>query len=146
MMLGGLDEDIDDKFEETQDEENGDEGGGNCGNEQQPPPPPSGHDSDLDKIEGRMEDTPLIDMEPDVEEAGELKPALGTESTPALGQDDGKPNKPKLAGGSENPQLSNGREHAARDRISGFHERKTKRGGGGKVLGGGSGGTAGFIA
>lgn len=132
MMIGGTDNDLEDDFEELPDEDNADEGGGSCGSDQPPPPPPD-YDLDLDEIDGRMEDTPLLEM--DAEEDGEAtKPPLEV------------PKKPKLASGGEEPQLSGGREHAGRDRISGFHQRETRKAGGGQLLGGGGGGSAGFIA
>jgi len=108
MMIGGTDNDLEDDFEELPDEDNADEGGGSCGSDQPPPPPPD-YDLDLDEIDGRMEDTPLLEM--DAEEDGEA-------TNPSLEV----PKKPKLASGGEEPQLSGGREHAGRDRISGFHQ------------------------
>ena len=143
MMLGGTDDDDgEDDFEEMQKQEDDNiEGGGGCNKQSQPPPP----DLDLGEIEGKMDDTPLLEMESE-EEARETKPAIETEHKPALGQGDDKPKKHKLAS-SDKPTLAGGRdEHAVKDRTSGFHQRKVKRAGGGQLLGGGSRGSAGFIA
>ncbi|KAL7539938.1 hypothetical protein ACHAXR_009753 [Thalassiosira sp. AJA248-18] len=139
MMLGGVDNDFEDDFEEMEDDV--EEGGGGCENKQPPPPPPD-YDLDLDEIDGRMEETPLLEMDAK-EEKDKTKPALETESNPAL---DRGARKPKLASDSDRPQLSGGRENMVKDRISGFHQRETRRRGGGKMLGGGTGGSAGFIA
>lgn len=144
MMLGGTDDDdVEDDFEEMQKQEDDNiEGGGGCNKKSSPPPPDL---EDLDEIEGKKEDTPLLEMESE-EEARETKPAIETEHKPALGQGDDKPKKHKLAS-SDKPTLAGGRdEHAVKDRTSGFHQRKVKRAGGGQLLGGGSRGSAGFIA
>mmetsp|Transcript_24679 Transcript_24679/g.53238 ORF Transcript_24679/g.53238 Transcript_24679/m.53238 type:complete len:955 (-) Transcript_24679:48-2912(-) len=146
MMLGGTDNDNEDEFEEIEDNDDAEESGGGCDNKQPPPPPPDYED--LDEIEGRMEDTPLLEMQTEEEEeASETNPVLETESKPVLEQSTDKaPKKPKLASGSDMPQLAGGRENMVRDGISGFHKRETKRLGGGQILGGGGGGSAGFIA
>jgi len=133
MMLGGTDNDLEDEFEEMEDENNVEEGGGSCGMDQPPPTQPP--DYDLDEIEGRMEETPLLDM--DTDEETETKPTL----------EEGAPKKPKLASGGDRAQLGEGRENnASRNRISGFQKRENKRAGGGKLMGGGGGGGGGFIA
>ncbi len=133
MIIGGVDED-EDVLEELQEESASEEGAeGSCEN-QQPSPPQYDSELDLDEIEGRMEESPQLDM-----------PDESSESNPSLTQGiDESPRKPKLASSNE-PELIGG-QNRAKDRIAGFHKRETKRSGGGKLLGGGSSGSAGFIA
>ena len=138
MMLGGMDDDFEDEFEEMEDDIVEEGGGGSCNNQQPPPPPP---DYDLDEIDGRMEDTPLL-------EAGTKDGASETKQPrPDLerGAKAEAPKKPKLASGIKS-QLSGGRERMAADRVSGFHQRETRRAGSGQILGGGGSGSGGFIA
>lgn len=141
-MLGGTDDEFEDEFEELEEDEN-EEGGGSC-NMQQPPPPP---EHDLDEIDGRMENTLLLEADTK-DAASETKPALENESKPAIdrGNDKKVPKKPKLASTDDKPQLSEGRARTVTDKVSGFHQRESRRVGGGKVLGSGSSGSTGLIA
>jgi len=143
VILGGTDDYVEETFEEMEEDENK-EGGGSCNKQQPPPPPPPEYD--LDKIDGRMEDTPLLEAGTE-DGASENKPALETEPKPALeqGADNEVPKKPKLASAADRPQLSGGRARTVTDKVSGFHQRETKRVGGGQILGSSSA-SAGFIA
>ena len=126
MMFGGTDDDDEYDLDDIHDEQ---EEGGSCENTPQPPP-----QQDLDEIEEKVEDTPLLKMQQEDTDS----PALEEKSINKADR------KPKLA--IENkPQLHGGREHKTKERISGFHKRETKRTGGGQLLGGGGGGSAGFI-
>eukprot|EP00578_Thalassiosira_sp_NH16_P000892 CAMPEP_0181130828 /NCGR_PEP_ID=MMETSP1071-20121207/30077_1 /TAXON_ID=35127 /ORGANISM="Thalassiosira sp., Strain NH16" /LENGTH=992 /DNA_ID=CAMNT_0023216935 /DNA_START=80 /DNA_END=3059 /DNA_ORIENTATION=- len=154
MMLGGTDDD-EDEIDELKEEDNEkEEGGESCG---QPPPIYEDYDDlDLDKIEGRMEDTPLLDgsekVDDEIDNDAEAKQELENESKPALDQSkkDKGPRKPKLAGGDSNDdaRLAGGREErrAVPDRIAGFQQRQTNRRGGGQIMGGGGVGSAGLLA
>mmetsp|Transcript_17535 Transcript_17535/g.37043 ORF Transcript_17535/g.37043 Transcript_17535/m.37043 type:complete len:969 (-) Transcript_17535:411-3317(-) len=148
-LVGGTDGDDEDEFEEMQEENDPGDAGGSCDMKQTPPPPPD-YDLDLDEIEGRMEEAPQLGLNTEKEASSETEPALESESKPALGEGPEKapkkPTMPKLATDSDRPQLAGGRENKVRDRISGFHKRETRRSGGGQILGGGSGGSAGFIS
>ena len=127
--MGGIDEDEDVREEMQEESASEEESGGTC-ESQHPPPPHYDSGLDLEEIEGRMEESPQLDMK--THESGESNPSL-TEV----------PRKPKLAS-SNGPELIG--QNRAKDRIAGFPKRATKRPGGGKLLGGGSGGSAGFIA
>ena len=155
MMLGGTDEDEED-IDELKEEDNVDqeEGGGSCG---MPPPVYEEYDDlDLDEIEGRMEDTPLLGDTQNVDVKmndydSQSKPELEKESKPALDQSNENKGsrKPKLAGSYNNDgaQLAGGRgEQRRNDKIAGFQQRQTRKSGGGQLLGGGGGGSAGLLA
>ena len=139
-LIGGTDGDDEDEFEDMENDDDTVEGGGGCDAGQ--PPPPSERDSNFVEIEGQMEETPLLDVSM---EDNTPKPELENELKPSLDQGEDSTRKPKLASEGERPQLGVGREKN-RDRISGFHKRETKRRGGGKLLGGGAGSSAGLIA
>jgi hypothetical protein len=135
MLFGGTDDDYEDEFDDKQDDVVFDTEGG-CGGDQQPPPP-SFH-LDLDEIDGRMEEVPLLDMKSTPEQ----------ESKPILEQGTDKaPKKAKLASSDDTPRLAGRRDQVTgrSNRISGFHKRESRNSGGGQLLGGGSSGFAGFI-
>lgn len=134
MLFGGTDDDYEGDFDDKQDDAVFD-GEGGCGGDQQPPPPTV--DFDLDAIDGRMEEVPLLDME-STPEAGS-KPILEQRTNKA-------PKKAKLASSDDTPRLAGRRDQGASgNRISGFHKRESRRSGGGQLLGGGSSGFGGFI-
>lgn len=127
MLLGGID-DYEEEFQEMQDSDHSEEGEGGSV-KQQPPPPPHDYDRDLVEIDGRMEETPLLEAQ-----------------TPEI-EADKAPRTPKLASSSDRHQLAGGRDgNTVRNMVSGFQKRETKNLGGGALLGGGSRGNAGLIA
>jgi hypothetical protein len=131
-LLGGTD-DYEDDIKEMQDSVTEEEGG-NCQNRQSPPAEQY-NDQEFVKIDGRMDETPLL-------EGGDASDRI---ETPLKA--DNAPRTPKLASANNRPLLVGERySDATRDRISGFHKRETKTVGGGALLGGGSGGNAGLIA
>lgn len=143
MMLGGQDGNEDDDIDEIKND-SGDVGGDCSQNDQQQPPPPQYDNNmeDLEQIDGRMEETPLLaETEKQAEEESHEK----EKSIPNLEDKKEKPKKPKLSSGEGKPQLDGARETLTKDRISGFSRRSQKRRGGGKVLGGTGGSSAGAI-
>jgi len=125
MLLGGTD-DYKEDLHEIQDSNDSEEGGGGSEN-QQPPPPPHDYDRDLVEIDGRMEETPLLETQTSSIEADKAQ------------------RMPKLASSSDRHQLAGGRDgNTVRNRV--FQKRETKNTGGGALLGGGSSGNAGLIA
>jgi len=143
MMLGGQDGNEDDDIDEIK--KDNDDVGGDCSqnDRQQPPPPQYDYNmEDLEQIDGRMEETPLLaETEKQPEQESHEKEKL----IPNLEDKKEKPKKPKLSSGEGKPQLDGARETLSKDRISGFSQRSQKRRGGGKVLGGTGGGSAGAI-
>lgn len=136
MLFGGTDDDDDDDYEDDFDDTQDDDafdGEGGCGSDQQPPPPQT--DLDFDKIDGQVEGPRLLDMQ-----SGPEDPDPNSEQ----GMDN--PRRPKLASNGDLPRLAGGRDReTARNRLSGFQTRESRRSGSGQLLGGGSSGFAGFI-
>lgn len=130
MMLGGADDEDDDDFEDMQENDVVvDEGG--CGNDQQRSPL---YDLDLDEIDGQVEETRSLDIQSEPDKESRPKLEQGRDSR-----------KPKLAINDDNARLAGGRDGIRKNRISGFQTRESRRSGSGQLLGGGSGGFAGFI-
>ena len=73
MMLGGEDV-LEDDFQDLNEQNDAGEGGEGGGCDMPPPPPPQ-YDDYLQEIGGRMEETPLLDMDLD-EDTDDTQPEL----------------------------------------------------------------------